>query len=184
MARSALPRWHARPERSGTPAALRPWLTDPDSLTARIRVRCGAFSVAVVRQAPGRAMRDETTLLGLRTHERVWVREVLLVADGVPVVFARSVVSRRHVRGAWYLFHGVGSRPLGAALFADPRIARLPLAAACLDARDARYHRAIEVTGLPSAPRCLWARRSVFRLRGRPLLVTEVFLPAIQKLRA
>lgn len=184
LTRFLLPHWHARPARPETPHVLRPWLTDPDSLTARIRARCGAFGVVVVRQAPGRAMRDEAVLLGLRMHERVWLREVLLLADGVPVVFARSVVSRRHVRGAWHMFHGMGARPLGAALFADPRIARQPLAAACLDARDARYHRAIEVTGLQPAPRCLWARRSVFRLRGRPLLVTEVFLPAILRLRA
>jgi chorismate--pyruvate lyase len=166
------------------PRALHPWLTDPASLTARIRARCGVFRVAVVRQASGRVMRDEAVLLGLRTHERAWVREVLLVADGVPVVFARSVVSRRHVRGAWRLFRGMGSRPLGAALFADRRIARLPLAAARLDARDARYHCAIDLTGTPLPPPCLWARRSVFRLRGRPLLVSEVFLPAIQQLRA
>ena len=132
----------------------------------------------------GRTHPDEAAALGLRASERVWVREVLLLADGVPVVYARSVLPRRNVRGAWNLFHGIGSRPLGAALFADPRIERLPLASACLDVRDARYHRAIEVTGMAGGPRRLWARRSVFRLRRRPLLVTEVFLPAIHSLSA
>jgi chorismate-pyruvate lyase len=28
----------------------------------------------------------------------------------------------------------------------------------------------------------LWARRSVFLLKGKPLLVTEVFLPGVQNL--
>jgi len=28
----------------------------------------------------------------------------------------------------------------------------------------------------------MWARRSVFSLNGRPLLVTEVFLPGIERL--
>lgn len=182
QARPLLARWRARPSRAGTPSALRPWLTDPGSLTARIRTRCGQFSVSVLSQALGRAHPDEAALLGLRQGERVWVREVLLLADAVPVVFARSILPYRNVRGAWNLFHGIGSRPLGAALFADPRIERMPLASSCLDRRDARYHRAIEASGtVDSSPR-LWARRSVFRLHRRSLLVTEVFLPAIRDL--
>jgi chorismate--pyruvate lyase len=32
------------------------------------------------------------------------------------------------------------------------------------------------------APRELWARRSEFRRGGRPILVTEIFLPEILKL--
>lgn len=177
-------RWRARPSRAGTPSFLRPWLTARGSLTARIGARCGQFSVSVLRQSLGRAHPDEAAVLGLRSGERVWVREVLLLADGIPVVFARSILPRRNVRGAWNLFRGIGSRPLGAALFADPRIERMPLTSSCIDARDARYHRAIEATGIDDAPHRLWARRSVFRLHRRPLLVTEVFLPAIRKLSA
>lgn len=177
--RRLLTRWHARPARATVPAALRPWLTDAASLTARIRARCGAFAVRVLRQRLDRVHRDEAALVGLRRGERAWVREVLLVADGRAVVFARSVLPRRNVRGAWNLFHGIGARPLGAALFADPRIARGPLACASLDRRDARYHRALAAARGDFPPQVLWARRSLFRLHGRMLLVTEVFLPAI-----
>lgn len=184
QARPLLARWRARPSRAGTPSVLRPWLTDRGSLTARIRARCGKFSVSVLKQALGHAHPDEAALLGLRRGERVWVREAMLLADGVPVVFARSVLPYRNVRGAWKLFHGIGSRPLGAALFADPRIERMPLVSTCVDRRDARYHRAIEATAMRDAPHRLWARRSVFHLHGRPLLVTEVFVPAIARLSA
>lgn len=176
-------RWRARPPRATVDPVLVPWLTDAASLTARIRARCERFHVEVLRQELGRAQRDEAQALGLRAGERVWVREVLLVADGRPVVFARTVLPRRNVRGAWNLFHGIGNRPLGAALFADPRIARGPLACARLDARDARYHRACELAR-PPLPAGLWARRSVFTLHRRALLVTEVFLPAILDLPA
>lgn len=175
--------WLPVPPRSVVPMRLRPWLTDPSSLTARIRARCQAFSVRLLRQRPGSAQRDEAALLGLRAGERVWVREVLLLADGRPVVFARSLLPRRNVRGAWNLFHGMGARPLGAALFADPAISRSPLACTRFDARDARYHRARSVMAerdtSVTMPHDLWARRSVFRLRGRALLVSEFFLPAI-----
>ncbi len=175
--------WRNPPPRAVVPARLRPWLTDAGSLTARIRARCTSFVVRVCLQRLDAVHRDEAAALGLRAGERAWVREVLLLADGRPVVFARSILPRTSVRGAWYLFHGIGARPLGQALFADPAIGRSPLACARLDGRDARYHRARsalarygEASALPPA---LWARRSVFSLRGRGLMVSEVFLPAI-----
>ena len=178
--------WLAHPPRAGIPEALRPWLRDPGSLTARIRARCGRFAVQVVCQQLARVHRDEALLLGLRPGERAWLREVLLLADGRPVVFARSLLPRRNVRGTWNLFHGMGSRPLGQALFSDPEISRLPLACRRLDRRDARYHRAQAALAHHASgqfvPRALWARRSIFLLRGSALMVSEAFLPEILEL--
>ncbi|HJV24407.1 MAG TPA: chorismate lyase [Aromatoleum sp.] len=174
--------WLKRPPRATVFRKLRPWLVDPGSLTARIRARCDRFAVKVLRQRLALPHRDEASLLGLRRGELAWLREVLLVANGVPVVFARSLLPRANVRGAWNLFHGIGARPLGAALFADPAISRRALTCTCLDRRDARYH----LAGAAVAPRALpprvWARRSLFRLHGRALLVSETFLPTILEL--
>jgi chorismate--pyruvate lyase len=74
----------------------------------------------------------------------------------------------------------IGCRPLGAALFADPRIRRGPIQVARLDARHGLHRRAEMALGqlLP----VLWARRSLFMRLGRPLLVNEVFLPGIERL--
>lgn len=171
--------WQVRPPRASVCAPLRAWLTDPASLTRRIRARCGVFAVKVLCQRLARVHRDEAALFGLHAGECAWVREVVLIADGRPVVFARTVLPRCNVRGAWKLFHGIGSQPLGAALFADPRIVRERLTCARLDVRDARYHRALAAGGGADEVAALWARRSIFRLHGRGLLVTEVFLPAI-----
>lgn len=168
----------------GMAPRLRPWLNDPGSLTARIRARCAHFEVRVLRQASARCCTDEARLFGLRDGARAVVREVLLVADGVPVVFARSLVPLSQGRGAWQVFRRVGSRPLGAWLFADPRVARGTLAFACLDRRDARYHAGFAAAGLAPVPERVWARRSLFRWCGRSLLVTEMFLPGILELSA
>jgi chorismate--pyruvate lyase len=185
--------WRAAPPRATVAPALRPWLTDPASLTSRIRARCAQFSVQLLEQRLGRALNDEAALLGLRAGELVWVREVLLLADGRPVVFARTLLPRCNLRGTWNLFHGFGARSLGLALFADPAIRRTALVSTRLDRRDARYHRAqaaqrrsahpLPAAALPGTlPAELWARRSVFVLRGRALMVSEVFLPAILEL--
>lgn len=71
--------------------------------------------------------------------------------------------------------------PFTNVLFNDPRVRRSPLEAARLDARDSRWHHAAHATGQAALPP-LWARRSAFQRGGAPLLITEVFLPAIRNL--
>ncbi|HEX5125882.1 MAG TPA: chorismate lyase [Rhodocyclaceae bacterium] len=183
--------WIASPIQANHP--LRRWLTDRASLTARIAARCERVTVQLLSQKLAVPHRDEAQLAGLRHGELAWLREVVLHADGRPVVYARSVLARRSLRGAWTMFAGMGTRPLGAALFADPCIARGSLTARRLDARDRRYHRAVTASGvLPGSPqslrkssrhtKVLWARRSCFRRKGRSLIVCEIFLDGILSL--
>lgn len=170
-------RWKASPARAGAPACLRPWLTDADSLTARILARCRDFRVEVLREAHALPCRDESRLLGLRAGRNAWIREVLLIADAVPAVFAHSVLAPRDLIGAWHMARAIGSRPLGAALFADPVISRGPLQSARIAPGHPLHRLAMNATGA-SLP-VLWGRRSLFLRHARPLLVTEVFLPGI-----
>lgn len=177
-------RWRSHLLPALLPRGMDGWLRDTGSLTARIRSRCDGFAVRVLRQRLGKVLDDEALLLGSRHGDWAWVREVLLLADGVPVVYARSVMPQATVRAGSRLFSTIGSRPLGAALFANPRVQRGELACARLDVRDARHRAASAALAPRSLPRELWGRRSVFRLRGRALLVTEIFLPEILDLPA
>lgn len=173
-------RWKPHPALAGAPDHLHPWLTDPASLTARIVARCGYFEVRVLGERRAAPCFDERGLVGLPAGSPAWVREVLLVADSVPVVFAHSILAPRDLAGAWQMAQGIGRQPLGAALFADPEIERGPLQAARLTASHPLQRQAAAAAGgiLPA----LWARRSRFCRHGRPLLVTEVFLPGIAAL--
>jgi chorismate--pyruvate lyase len=127
-----------------------------------------------------RAHTDETALLGLSRQQRAYVRDVTLLCDNQVVVFAHSVLPRTSLRGAWNGISRLGSRPLGEALFNNPRIRRQALAYCKLTARHPLFRRINDHQ--PQHTRHLWARRSVFCLAGRPLLVTEVFLPSITTL--
>jgi chorismate--pyruvate lyase len=173
--------WKPRPLHGQVPHALRPWLTDASSLTARIATRCTELRVRVLHTGPSRPMEDERRLVGLARKRHAWSREVLLVADGVPVVFAHTVLAPRNLRGHWRMAAGMGGRPLGAALFAQPRIVRGPLHCERIGFRHPLHARAERALGrnLPD----LWARRSRFLYGGKPLLVTEVFLPEVLRLR-
>lgn len=173
-------RWKSRPALAGAPDYLHPWLADPASLTARIIARCAEFRVRVLREGRARPCADERLLIDLPAGRCAWTREVLLLADDEPVVFAHSVLAPRDLTGAWHMARAIGSRPLGAALFADPGICRGPLQCARLAATHPLHRHAVAALGPLPAP--LWARRSRFCRNARPLLVTEVFLPGVARL--
>jgi len=161
-------------------AGYAPWLHNNGSLTQRIRQRCAQFDVHNLYDGLMIASHDETALLGLPSQKKVYAREVFLLADEHPVVFAHSVVAPHHLRGAWQSLQHLGSRPLAALLFAHPLVQRAPLHYRTLKANHPLYRRAIVTLDTP--PPTLLARRSLFSLRGAALLVTEVFLPDILNL--
>lgn len=133
----------------------------------------------VLFQGLRRVNRDESFLFAAPA-KRVMVREVLLLRGTTPLVFAHTVFAAGGLRGAWRGIAGLGNRPLGAALFADPRIARFPLHQKKLSRTHPLYRAAS--AQLKNAPPPLWARRSIFASGKSPILVSEVFLPAINNL--
>lgn len=151
-----------------------PWLIDRGSLTRRIEARAPGMTVKLVFQGLRRLHRDERFLA--RGSARALTRDVVLYCGKLPVVYAHSVL-RPNDRGAgWRLMNGIGSRPLGAALFTDPRIRRLMLRQRKLG-RGHELHQ--QVRDIVKGRGALWARRSLFMVGKSPILVTEVFLPGV-----
>ena len=89
--------------------------------------------------------------------ERVWLREVMLFGDGVPWVFAQTLLPESGARGAAAGLTGLGDEPIGPWLFAR-RTRRQSL----------QWRR--DEGGL-------YARRSMLLLEGSPLQISELFLP-------
>jgi chorismate--pyruvate lyase len=174
------PQWqaHSSLARHGATPALLDWLLDPGSLTARLLANCqGAFRVLLRYQGWQRAMLNEAQALGMRPHERCFVREVHLLCEERPWVFARTVIPVRTLTGPRRQLARLGGKPLGAFLFADPRVQRSGIEVAALEPAQPLFQRA--VAPLAHAPATIWGRRSAFYLSGHPLLVSEIFLPEI-----
>ncbi len=163
----------------GAPRRFHRWLRDPASLTRRVIGACpGRFRVQVLRQHWARPLPSEAALLGMRRGERALLREVRLQCDGRSWVFARTLIPVGSLRGRARRLGQLGSRPLGAVLFADPTTRRGALQQARLGPRHALFHEAL--AGLPvERPEALWGRRTLFIYAGQPLLVNEIFLPGI-----
>ena len=151
---------------------LRAWITDRDSLTARIMHHFSDFNLLRVGQRLAVPLIDERRVLNLRASQFALVREVMLRSGNTPLVFAHTAVNPRDLSGAWRGLSRLGSRPLAEMLFHDPLVSRMPIEYRKLP----RGHALLRSAGIDATA---WARRSVFLKRRQPLLVTEVFLPTI-----
>lgn len=158
------------------PDALRPWMDEPGSLTRRLRQAAGSsgLGVEVAFEGWGAPWRDEARRLGIGHNRRVWVREVVLTGGSRRWIRARTIIPEPVLRGPLRRLRYLGTRPLGSVLFGHYPLVRGPIQVAALRPGDALHAGA----GADAAG-TLWARRSVFRVRRRRILVSEVFLPEL-----
>ena len=157
--------------------AYQPWLIDTGSLTARLQLRYKHFAVKPVAVKYAKPIADESVLLHLPTYKTALIREVLLMGNNQPVVFAHSVLPQTSLQGAWNGLGRLGNKPLGATLFANPKVRRTPLEYKKLSPHHTLFKRA--TPHLIIKPTHLWARRSIFSLNRAKILVTEIFLPKL-----
>lgn len=154
------------------------WLTRGGSLTAHLRT-LGAVEVRVTREAVDLPWPDERAALRLAARAPVWLREIVLVVDGVPCVAAHSVTPLAASVGVWQAMRRLRTRPLAELLYADSGVARSALVSRRVSARHPLFALAATQLDGARAPHALVARRSVFARGGAPLLVTECMLPAL-----
>ena len=168
--------WLKKPMMSGQ---YHHWLIDAGSLTTRLKQRYRDFNVNLMLVAYCKPFLDEAPALTIAPHQTALIREVLLMGNQQAVIFAHSVLPRQSLRGRWLGLVGLGNKPLGATLFANPQVKRTSLSYKKLSPQHALYQRAANC--LNEKPAYLWARRSVFSLNCANIMVTEVFLPQLLK---
>ncbi len=163
------PLWLNAAQLAATPTALeRHWLFDQESLTQRLTTLSqNHFSVLPLEQGWANLRDDECLALQVPLHSQGWVREVFLLGNQQPWVFARSVAARSALQDSGLDLQTLGSRSLGELLFSDNAFQRGELEAC-------RY----PADWLPPQhhDEQLWARRSCFRRGELAVLVAEVFL--------
>jgi len=154
------------------PENLAPWLIDDGSLTRKlVALSKDQFEVEVLRQDAATPDASEANALKMTQQTSVTIREVVLKGRGHPWIFARSILPMSTMTGRFAGLRTLSNQPLGELLFQDPSMTREPLEVACLPARVLSVPAA-----LAAGDESLWARRSVFFLDQKPLLVSEVFL--------
>lgn len=159
------------------PPRIREWIALQTSMTERLEQVAGnPVTVDVLRQARAALYTDEHQLFATGTAHAV-VREVCLSSREQPLLIARSAFTSLRLQ-THPVIAGLGTRPLGSLLFAGgvpcpythrefARIGpHMPLFGLIR-----QRHRGVQPE--------YWGRRTVFRLFDEPLLITEIFLPAL-----
>src|SRR6185312_8915186 len=124
MRRIASARWHSHVDAVHANPMMRDWLNDRISLTAKLMRASTHFRVRRLMQRQSMPLMDEVAAIGLRKRTQVREREVLLECDGVPVVYAHTVVPLDATASDWPFFGTLGERSLGTTLFGDPKVMR------------------------------------------------------------
>lgn len=157
------------------------WLMDSSSLTQRLIQACpGQFSVQVIDQGYGLPMKNESRWLDMAGGTYGFIRQVRLLCNKVPWVYARTVIPVSTLSGRLRRLTRLGNKPLGALLFADSGMRRGEMEIARIQHDDQIYQSALG-TNRKAQQSCdiIWGRRSTFYLDYKPLLVSEIFLPGI-----
>ncbi len=162
------------------PREWQPWLSDTGSLTQKIENGIGQkLEVQVLRDCPQSLNSDESRYFHFRLR-RCRVREVLLCSNGIPLVMAHSVIPTLSSSGSNQQILRLGTKPLGAVLFSKTRKhskAKPPRDIARLDKSSELWKKCSKhFAGLGSP---LWARRTLYHLKGHPILVNEIFSPSL-----
>ncbi|WP_210397281.1 chorismate--pyruvate lyase family protein [Motiliproteus sediminis] len=152
------------------PRRWRGWLLDPGSLTQRLVDKsAGCFRVELQFQGWAKPTLSEARALKLDPRQQALVREVRLIGCEQDWVYARSIIPASTLTGPQRKLRQLGNQSLGSLLFNDPRMRRGPIETTELQ--------------LPGLGQRACARRSVFLLGGKPLLVSEVFLPHLLRVQ-
>ncbi|GHE97014.1 chorismate--pyruvate lyase family protein [Thalassotalea profundi] len=150
------------------------WLLDANSLTARLKNHCQYFRVKLLGQQI-EACHPKEANADIYEGEQVLVREVLLLCDDIPQVFARSLIPLRTLTGSERQLAQLGEQSLGQVLFNSPDLCRKDIEVASFTEESSVFKLALSFSlGQQNE---LWGRRSVFLLGDKPLMVAEVFLP-------
>jgi chorismate--pyruvate lyase len=121
-------------------------------------------------------------LSGYFNHvQNILVREVLLCLDKIPVVFAQTEIPGSTLADTQADTQAnlseIGNNSLGKILFQDPSMRRDKIEVTSFSAGSVLHNFCQEIE--QNTDKTLWARRSLFYINNKPLLVSELFLPAL-----
>lgn len=182
-------KWHSlqQSDRCFIPADTLNWLEKPFILSKALKKVYTEFSVSLVSQSINYIPDDEVDPLECQKNTQGLIREVYLLGNCSPCIYARVTVPEKTFLANREDFENLGNRPIGETmLYNDPSVTRGDFEIKRLTQDDyllfdSVVHQNFFEVAIASMHKVkeLWARRSVFTKGTNRLLVTEVFLANI-----
>ena len=155
------------------------WLKISSSMSEIIKKRA-SYKVVVVNSLKKSLMENELKKFSIFRKEKLFLREVILFANDKPVMYARTVIPRAHLRGFWDELRVLKNKPLGEIIFDNKKISRSSFAYKKLSAFNDLFQRTCSLGINPE--QLVAARQSTFLYKRKSILLTEVFLNNFEKI--
>ena len=115
------------------------------------------------------------TLAVITIGVSIVLREVMLHANGKPLILARTIIPASTIKAAKSNLSRLGNRPLGEIIFSYPKLERIAMDVALVK-QSTWTQSAIAEAGIAQP---IWGRRTVYAIAHKQMLVSEFFLPEI-----
>lgn len=171
----SLTQWKSETKNHTCPEKVENWLYDHNSLTLKLESLSKTFHVEIKQEVN---IKSSEQLSGyFKDEDAILVREVLLYVDNIPVVFAQTEIPLSTLTDEQKKITEIGNTSLGKLLFQDPSMLRGQIEVTSFKANSPLHDFCQSID--QATDKTLWSRRSLFYINNKPLLVSELFLPAL-----
>ncbi len=158
---------------------LRFWLSSKKSLSKRIK-NIAHFRIMQVKPPVTRSLKtEEIKFRGIRSTQ-LYIREVMIYANGQPIMYARTVTPKKNLRGFWGRIKRLEDNPLSDIIFDKKIIKRSPFIFRRYSIND-DLTKSVRQIGQDYS-NILVSRQSMFDHKKKKVLLTEVFFKNYQSL--
>lgn len=158
------------------PDDVQSWTYESGSLTRRLRSFYGnAVAVKILLQRWHKPFLSERRLLKLPEHQYSLTREVLLHANGKPLILARTIIPAATIKATQNHLSHLGNRPLGEIIFSYPGLERMAMDVTLI--KPSAWKKPVLAETAIGQP--VWGRRTVYVISHKQMLVSEFFLPDV-----
>lgn len=151
---------------------MRGWLETRTSITNKAKAVCKKVNLQLLSE------RWEE-----KEGQHTFVREIVIFCNEKPAWYAQTLIPKKTYERREVQFNNLKTQSINTILFNDPDIVREDFVFAYLTSKTSEYRQAIQyyqkVVPSTPLPDSLWARKSIFRIDGEPLVIMEIFFPNV-----
>ena len=156
---------------------LNDWVKDKGSLSNRIK-SIALFEITELKTSPIKIFNNEKAFFGKKKESDLYLREVLIFANKIPVIYARTVIPKKYLRGFWREIKRLRNSLLSEIVFDKKDIVRSDFVFNELSINDNLTKR---LNLLSINYQSILVERQSYFMHGREnVLLTEVFLNNIE----
>ena len=154
------------------------WVKNKSSLTNRIKKIANLKIKLVTNNYKNKnLLLSEKNFFPLHKAENIFLREVIIFANGVPIMYARTVLPRKYLRGYWNDIKKLNTSSLSRIVYENPSIKRSNFLylAPSLNNNIFKNIKSLKI----DSKNLVIGRQSYFEYKRKNILLTEYFFEAI-----